>query len=251
VKEHAAAPADSAGKYHFLIRRLHSLTGLIPVGVFLCLHLFTNASILSPGGEGAEFQGAVERIHALGPLLVPVEIFGIFLPLLFHSLIGFQIIFSGQPNAQHYRYGGNVRYSLQRWTGVIAFFFILYHVWQMHWSGTWLGGGRFALYDDFGVPAAASSTARAIQAAWWIAPVYAVGIVASVFHLANGIWTSLITWGVTIRPRAQRASGYVCAVFGVALGLIGLGALGGFKLFAADAPTARSAARTTAVDHRR
>ena len=231
MTEHQAAPVASGDKYHFLIRRLHSLTGLIPVGVFLFMHLLTNASILAPGANGAEYQKSVERIHALGPLLVPVEIVGIFIPLLFHTLIGFQIIFSGQSNAQQYRYGSNIRYTLQRWTGVMAFFFILYHVWHLHWLGAPVGGGKFELHDSAGGAAAARTTAEAIQSAWWIAPSYALGIVASVFHLANGIWTSLITWGITIRPRSQQVAGYVCSAFGVVLALVGLGALNGFKTF--------------------
>ncbi len=50
--EHQVETASS-DKYYFLIRRLHSLSGLIPVGVFLFVHLATNASVLSPGPPGA------------------------------------------------------------------------------------------------------------------------------------------------------------------------------------------------------
>lgn len=228
------------GKYHFLIRRLHSLSGLIPVGVFLFMHLFTNSTILAPGEPGAEFQRSVDRIHALGPLLIPVEIVGIFIPLAFHTVIGFLIIFTAQPNARYYRYGGNIRYTLQRSTGVIAFFFIFYHVWQMHWLGKPFGGAKFDPHD------AADTAAATIQAAWWIAPIYVIGILASVFHLANGIWTSLITWGITIRPRSQQVAGYICAGFGVVLSLIGLGAFSGFKTF--DARGAHTITSTPAEE---
>lgn len=228
---HPPAAAATTDRYHFLLHRLHSLTGLVPIGVFLVIHLLTNASVLTPGAGGMEFQKSVERIHGLGPLLVPVEIVGIFLPLLFHSIIGFQIIFTGRSNAQHYRYAGNIRYTLQRTTGVIAFVFILYHVWQLHWFGKGFGGGAFAVHNESGGPAAALTTAQALQAAWWIAPLYAIGIVACVYHLANGIWTSLITWGITIRPYSQKAAGYVCAAFGIVLSLVGLGALSGFRTF--------------------
>lgn len=237
---------------HFLIRRLHSLSGLIPVGVFLVMHLATNASILVPGEPGAEFQTSVERIHALGPLLIPVEIIGIFIPLLFHAIIGFQIIFSGKSNAQSYPYGGNIRYTLQRWTGMIAFFFIMYHLWQMHWIGKPLGGGEFALRSESGDPTGAVTTAAAIQSAWWVAWLYALGIIASVYHLANGIWTALITWGITIRPRSQRASGYVCAALGIIVGALGLGALTGFKTFDVKNPSAAAthpAVTTNKAEH--
>ncbi|MEK7711058.1 MAG: succinate dehydrogenase [Planctomycetota bacterium] len=245
MAEHQVETASS-DKYYFLVRRLHSLSGLIPVGVFLFVHLAANASVLAPGPPGAEFQKSIERIHALGPLLVPVEIVGIFIPLLFHTLVGFQIIFTARSNAQNYPYGANVRYTLQRATGMIAFVFILYHVWQMHWFGKAIpGGGKFELYDTSGGPAAAVTTAAAIQAAWYVAPLYAIGILASVFHLANGIWTSLITWGITIKPKTQRASGYVCTAFGLLLAAIGLGALSGFRTF--DAQKAASTGTGHAV----
>lgn len=237
VAEQQAESTPFGVRHYFLIRRLHSLAGLVPVGVFVFVHLLTNASILG-APDGSEFQKSVERIHALGPLLVPVEILFIFIPLLFHALLGVQIWLTSQPNTQHYRYGPNIRYTLQRITGVIAFLFIIYHVWQMHWFGAGMGGGRFALHDGAGNPTAAASTAAAIQAGWWIAPLYAVGIVASVFHLANGVWTSLITWGITIRPRTQQVSAYCCAAFGVVLALVGLGALSGFRSFpSAPRPT--------------
>ena len=250
--EQQAAAEPLADKYYFLIRRLHSLTGLVPIGVFLVFHLSANATVLAPGPAGAEFQRSVERIHLLGPLLVPVEIVGIFLPLLFHMLLGFQIIFTAQSNAQQYRYGGNIRYTLQRATGIITFVFILYHVWQMHWFGGWAGGGSFRLYDESGGALAATTTAAAIQAAWWIAPIYAIGVVSAVYHLANGIWTSLITWGITIRPRSQQVAGYVCAAFGVVLSLVGLGALGGFRTFNLTEGTAQKTGHSvTAATHDR
>lgn len=236
-----------AQRHHFVIRRLHSLLGLVPVGVFVFVHLFTNSTVLF---SGAEFQRAVERIHALQPFLFTVEVLFIFLPLLFHALLGLVIWYTGASNASSYRYGPNVRYTLQRVTGGIAFLFIVYHVLQMHWFGDWLPwGGAFVLYGDDGTPLAAASTAAAIQAHWLIAPVYALAILATVFHLSNGIWTSLITWGVTIRPASQRGAAYVCTAFGIALGLIGMGALFGFKNFDVDGAASKHAVAATTQGH--
>ena len=79
----------------FLIYRLFSLSGLIPVGAFLAVHLLTNASILAGPGS---FQSRVDLIHSLGPLLVPIEWLFIFLPILFHATVGFIIIANGLPN---------------------------------------------------------------------------------------------------------------------------------------------------------
>ncbi|MCG3132412.1 MAG: Succinate dehydrogenase cytochrome b558 subunit [Phycisphaerae bacterium] len=223
--ESASTGQSLADKNYFLVRRLHSLAGIVPVGVFLCVHLITNASIL---GGGEAFQKQVAKIHAL-PALKLVEVFGILLPLAFHAVFGVKIWLSGRSNAQQYRERANIRYTLQRVTGGIAFVFILYHLWHMHWVGTPLGGGKFVFEE--GTLASARTTAEAIQASPWIAPFYALGILSSVFHLSNGLWTALITWGLTIRPRTQQVAGYLCAAFGLLLGAAGLGALAGFRNF--------------------
>lgn len=229
VGHESAGTPSFIERHHFLIRRLHSLSGLVPIGVFVVLHLSVNASI---NAGGAEFQKQVDKIHALGPLLVPAEILGIFLPLLFHALLGFQIWFTGLPNVGAYKYGANYRYTLQRVTGGIAFFYMMYHVWHMHWLGRPLGGGAF---DPEQAASTAAAAMRHVVFGVPVSVLYVIGVLATVFHLANGIWTSLITWGVTISPSSQRAAGYVCAVFGVALGLAGLSAVRGFSAFEAGA----------------
>jgi succinate dehydrogenase / fumarate reductase cytochrome b subunit len=46
-----------------------------------------------------------------------------------------------------------------------------------------------------------------------------------VYHFANGIWNIGIHWGITITPRAQRTSGFVCGLIGVTLLAVGLTSL--------------------------
>ena len=72
-------------------------------------------------------------------------------------------------------------------------------------------------------------------------------MIASVFHLANGIWTSLITWGITIRARTQQVSGYVCAVLGIVLAIAGVGAVSGFRTF--DIGVASQDVAAVATEH--
>jgi succinate dehydrogenase / fumarate reductase cytochrome b subunit len=213
----------------FLIRRLHSLSGLIPVGAYMTIHLLTNASVLE---SPTTFQKNVYAIHGLGRLLPVVEWTFIFIPILFHAILGVVIIRGGLPNTQSYPYASNIRYTLQRVTGIIAFAFIAWHVFHMHgwihaswWrdvAGRFLGA-QFAPYN------AASSAGAAMQASIIIPILYAIGVLACVFHLANGIWTMGITWGVWVSPAAQARANYVCAAFGVLLAAVGLSALVGFS----------------------
>lgn len=223
----------------FLVRRLHSLSGLIPVGAYMCVHLLTNATVLD---SPATFQKNVFNIHSLGKLLPLVEWGFIFLPLLFHAFVGIAIMRSGVSNSGKYTTSSNVRYTLQRATGMIAFFFIMWHVFHMHgWFhfDAWiknvasrLGGAQFSPYN------AASSAGAAIQASMLVQILYAVGILSCVFHLANGLWTMGITWGVWVSPAAQKRANYFCGAFGLALAFVGMSALVGMRQVDVDAAKA-------------
>jgi succinate dehydrogenase / fumarate reductase cytochrome b subunit len=195
----------------------------------MVVHLATNATVLN---GPAAYQKNVYSIHALGGMLWIVEWAFIFIPLLFHSIIGVAIVAGAVPNTTSYPYESNWRYTLQRWTGMIAFAFIMWHVFHMHgWfhNETWLTsvaepyqGAQFSPYN------AASSAGLALQN-MVVAALYAVGVLACVYHLANGIWTAGITWGVWTSPRAQSRALSVCGAFGVLLAIVGLGALGGMR----------------------
>ena len=215
-------------RHQFLIYRLFSLAGLVPVGAFLAVHLLTNASVLAGPGT---FQSRVDMIHSLGPLLVPIEWAFIFLPMLFHAVVGFVIIANGMPNVGSYAYVGNVRYTLQRATGMIAFAFIIWHIVQLHWMGAPLGGGKFDPHH------AASSAAVALRPIL-VSMLYAVGILSTVFHFSNGLWTLGITWGLWTSPAAMRRANWISVAVGVLLGAAGLGALGGMR--AVDVEQARA-----------
>ena len=195
----------------------------------MVFHLVVNASVIN---GAATFQNSVLNIHKFGALLPVLEWTFIFIPILFHAIFGFVIIAGGMPNTHNYPLAANYRYTLQRATGVIAFFFIMLHVFHMHgWfhNESWLhyvvepmGGGQFRPYN-------ATSTAGAALQNAVIVVLYAVGVTACVYHLANGIWTMGITWGVWTSPRAQRRASYVCTAFGLLLMAISAAALFGMR----------------------
>jgi len=54
--------------------------------------------------------------------------------------------------------------------------------------------------------------------------IYMIGITATVWHFANGIWLFTVDWGIVIGERAQRLTGYACIAFGVVLLLVGINA---------------------------
>ncbi len=65
----------------YLLHKLHSLSGIVPIGLFLIFHLTANSYSLK--GE-AEFNTAVKAI-GYAPFVVLLEIFAIAVPILFHT----------------------------------------------------------------------------------------------------------------------------------------------------------------------
>ncbi len=229
VVEKSSNSQSFLARNEFLIRRLHSLSGLVPVGAYMTIHLLTNSSILA---SSQKFQSLVYQIHALGPALPLVEWGFIFLPLIFHAVIGVVIVKGGMPNTSSYNYTSNVRYVLQRASGMIAFVFIFWHVFHMHgWFhfDWWIEGVAEPLGGHKFRPYSAGSTAAAALASPIVKLLYAVGVLSCVFHLANGLWTMGITWGLWVSPAAQRRANWLAIAFGVFLSFVSMGALTGFS----------------------
>jgi len=210
---HAEAAPTAVDRRAFWLRKAHSLSGLVPVGAFMCFHLFENNSAAGTGGAKA-FNETVEKIAHL-PFLLPMEIFGIWIPILFHAIFGIAIILEGKPNAVHWPHGRNWLYVMQRVTGILAFVFIVYHFWNFRWRR-----------DEFAVsPFADVAATLSNPVNLWV---YIVGIAACVFHLANGISGFLFSWGFTVGERSKRLAGYACAGIGVGVFALGMRALFAF-----------------------
>jgi succinate dehydrogenase / fumarate reductase cytochrome b subunit len=200
----------------FVLRKLHQLSGIVPLGIFLLEHFYTNSKALT---GPADFNNAVKDLQSI-PYIIFVEVGGIFIPLIYHAVYGIVITLEARPNNLHYPYPRNWFYTIQRITGVILFFFILFHVLNF----------RFGLVPGLNTESVATHSNKAfdiVAREFHIIPiflVYVVGITATVWHLANGIWLFLVDWGITIGARAQRLTGYACIAFGVLLLLVGLNA---------------------------
>ena len=218
-------------KYYFLLRRLHSLSGIVPVGVFLIMHLFTNFQLVlgHEDGPGVQFQHEVDFIHSL-PALAIIE-YTLWGSLLFHSVLGIYYTVQGsKSNLGAQPHKANYRYTLQRITGMIALVFIFFHIATLRWR--WGFGGWFTPFYTHGVDnhgnevlLAAATTAKAIQHSTLVVLLYIVGSASVVYHWSNGLWTAAITWGITISESAQKRWGQICAGMGVMLSIFFIGAL--------------------------
>ncbi|MFK7693700.1 succinate dehydrogenase cytochrome b558 subunit [Paenibacillus sp. HJGM_3] len=183
----------------YLYRKLHSLLGVIPVGLFLLQHMLSNYEAFRGGAEG--HQAFIDRVHWLNslPLVLLLEIVGIYLPILYHGVYGLYVAFQSNNNVNRYGYFRNLLFTLQRITGVITLIFIVWHVFETRIQ-IFLGN---TTHEELGVLMHDIFT----NPLWFT--LYLIGIICAVFHFSNGMWSFLVSWGITVGPRAQRISTYV------------------------------------------
>jgi succinate dehydrogenase/fumarate reductase cytochrome b subunit (b558 family) len=225
----------------FLLRKLHSLSGALPVGGFLVFHLWTNSKAL----QGQErFDAAVAEINHM-PYLRIVEFGLILLPLAFHAFYGVILAVEGKPNTGAYTYSRNWMYTLQRVTGLLAFAFIVFHLWE-YWGQKLVG----RMESEQFYPVLCANMSATVKGVPIIALVYILGIAASVFHFANGLWGFCFSWGITVSRRSQQAAATVFGLVGLAMFFLGASTAiyfaTGWRLPFASSGTAETGARTCA-----
>ena len=154
------------------------------------------------------FQHEVDFIHSL-PALLLIEIFGLWLPLAFHAVLGVYFARTGHSNVS-VRVPVQLAIQLAAITGYVAFVFIFMHVASLRWG--WSFWGLMPTFDPQLRRVPPRSTSRTVRGDSFAAVFYLVGVLAIVFHFANGLWTAAITWGLTISATSQRSLGRVAPV---------------------------------------
>jgi len=187
----------------FVLDKLHSLSGIIPIGAFLAEHFWSNSYALVSAKKYDTISYELQTI----PWRVPVEALLIWIPILFHSFYGLFIWWKGKSNQFRFGWFENWMYVLQRWSGIVALIFIGWHV---YWE-RFLTGGK-STYADV-----AETMSNPMFFTFYI-----VGIVAVSFHFGNGLWQFCNKWGIAVSPQAQRNAGWACAVIGAVFMAIGL-----------------------------
>ncbi|MGD0075488.1 MAG: succinate dehydrogenase [Candidatus Binataceae bacterium] len=215
-QELAAAPAMAgldSDRLHWILRRLHSLSGIVPIGFFLFFHLFEN-SYVTKGGD--VWWKETEFTRTL-PFQVGVEAVMLWIPILYHAVYGLIITVTAEPNVSTYTYTRNYQYTLQRITGVFAFLFIGYHVLSTR-----------AWFYFTGVETT-FATMHATMMNPLLLTIYIVGTLSCIYHLCNGIFTFCITWGITVGPKAQTLVNYACIALFIVLAIVGVDILISFR----------------------
>ncbi len=210
------APLRAGQGTSFWLRRLHSLSGIVPVGAFLFEHiLVSNATAIA--GPSA-YARQVRFLGSL-PLVTFLELFGIWLPILYHALYGFYIWYRGESNVGDYPWTGNWMYTAQRWSGGIAFVYIIWHTYTMRFTGV----------DVHEFPGASFGKVQAEVLHSSLFLFYVIGLIAASWHFAYGIWLFCAKWGIVSGDKARKRFLAVCLAFFFVLTGVGLGSLTKFR----------------------
>jgi succinate dehydrogenase / fumarate reductase, cytochrome b subunit len=210
------APLRAGQGTSFLLRRLHSLSGIVPVGAFLFEHILISNSTAISGPDAYARQ--VSFLANL-PLVFFLELFGIWLPIAFHALYGFYVWYRGDSNLIAYPWTGNWMYTAQRWTGGIAFAYIVWHTWTMRFTGVDLHAHPEMSFGKV--------QAEVFQTTFFL--FYVAGLIAASWHFAYGIWLFCAKWGIVSGEKAQKRFLVVCLALFFVLTGAGLASLTSFR----------------------
>ncbi|MEI3612607.1 succinate dehydrogenase cytochrome b558 subunit [Pseudogracilibacillus sp. SO30301A] len=190
----------------YFYRRLHSLLGVVPIGIFVVQHLIVNHFVVygeKSFNKAAGFMGSL-------PFVLVLEIVVIYLPILFHAILGVYIVLVTRNNTRKYGYFRNWMFLLQRISGVITLIFIAWHVWQTRIQVA-LGNAEVNYQLMEGI--------LTQPFYFWF---YIISILAIVFHLANGLWSFCVSWGIAQSPRSQQIITYATVIVFLVVSYIGI-----------------------------
>ena len=177
---------------HFLLRRIHSLTGVVPVGLFLVYHLYLQLYLQ----YGAEIYNNKVNSFYDSPLATWTLVIVVYIPLLFHSLLGVHLVVENKVQTS-YTYFSHLLYWLQRISGIGVLLFIIAHVWNAK-LGPWIAGTWGTHFEHL------SSGFADPENGMLTKTVYLFGVLGAVFHFANGLNTFCMTWGIALTPTSQK-----------------------------------------------
>lgn len=173
-----------------------SVVGLLPLGIYVVLHLWTNVSSL--GGPCA-FNTALHASRNHPAFLVLEILLGISIVL--HTTVGIALMLKWRANNRRSPFFGNIKFLLQRLSGIGLLLFIIAHVINARIRPSLDGRGSESYHG----------MREALHEPLTLA-VYLLGVFGVSYHLANGLWSFCITWGLTVTPQAQRKSQFASFV---------------------------------------
>jgi len=199
------APSTATGHRAFISSRLASLLAIAPLGLWVIVHLWHNMAAL----QGPEaWQEAVTSYDTTGSLMLSSVI--VLAPLGLHTAWGIKRLLMSRPNNPSYGFFENFKYLLQRISAIGIFFFLAAHLWLAFIQPRVIHGH----------PEQFAEFAHEMRHDAATLPVYLLGTLGVAYHLANGVYSFAMTWGLAAsRASLQRFQHLAMGLFVVLLGM--------------------------------
>ncbi len=173
------------------MQRVHSLTGVLPLGALMVWYLWGLAKVSASYGQLTHAYRAVQALGQRRWLLWPLA-----LALFFHAGYGL-LLFRRRPAVAKDPAARAWPQWLQRATALAV----------LGWLGVQLVAVGAPLAQGAIEPEDAARMTRALFSSTdygvpWRAYTYLLGLAAATFHLANGLWLAALRWGWLGRRRA-------------------------------------------------
>jgi succinate dehydrogenase / fumarate reductase cytochrome b subunit len=201
-----ASTVDPAqARASFLRARLASFLAVAPLGVWTVAHLWHNLAAFD--GADAWQQAVTEYPHPIAEALTGIVVL---LPLAIHTVWGLGRIFTSRPNNLGYRFYGNLKYLLQRLAALGVLAFLGAHLWLAMLKPRLTEGHAEAFAD----------IAEEMHFHRPTLVVYVLGTLGVCYHLANGLHTFCMSWGIVSSRRGlRRLEGAALVTFVLLLGM--------------------------------
>ena len=230
---HSPAAEISARNRPFL-PRLGSALAFVPLAVYTAWHLWENMSAWQ-GADSWEQHVASPRAPIAELAMSTV----VLLPILLHAGWGLRRLFIMRSNLGSYPTFDNLNFILQRLSAIGLLGFIGAHVWlaRLH---PLIETHRHETFADI---------------SWHMRNhpptliVYLLGVLATAYHLANGLATGGMTWGYAASPRARKRMTIISLTAFVLLLSMGYGTIYALWDAGANQPAEIREVHTASRDH--
>ena len=201
----AAATTTRRLNGSFVRARMGSLLAVVPLSIWTLSHLWNNLSAFR--GAAAWQADVTEYRH---PLAFFASGIVALLPLVLHTIWGIGRLVGVQPNNVKYKFFSNLKYAVQRLSAIGVMFFLGAHIWlaMLHPRIT---TGRPEPFADI---------AHEMHHHLPTLAVYLLGTLGVAYHLANGLHSFTMGWGILVSRRSlKRLDGGVIVLFLMLLGM--------------------------------
>lgn len=214
---------EESNQNRLTLQKLFQLSGIVPLGIFFLIHIFTNSKAMN--GERSYNEAILESNQI--PFLLVVEFFGVFLPLIFHSIYGMFLSTKTGLIFLNQEYRNRWFYYFQRVSGIFLFIFILFHL--LHFRFGLLGGFGLAAIPVAGNEAKAFVIVSSDFQVVLVLIIYILGVLATSWHLAYGIFSFSINWKILVNRESQKLAFKICTGIAILLSAIGINTIFAFS----------------------